>query len=191
MKLPATEKSPVPSSLLVKDDCFRMRKGQSQKGEVAIGAISPTGREWVPRVGGGEGREDSEVGPSPGAILGIGSHTVFLLQSTAPSPGGIGRFATGLLAGDTWAAEPGISLQTLTVSFLCSSLPVPTPHLCKSLGTQLSLALERAKALGEEIDRGLPPPKLLCWDPQWLIVPSSGEEAVGGVLVNKSVPGAS
>lgn len=132
-----------------------------------------------------------EGGQWSGAILGIGSHTVFLHQSTAPSPGGIGRSATGLLAGDAWAAEPGISLQTLTVSFLCSSLPVPTPHLCKSLGIQLSPALERAKALGEEIDRGLPPPKLLCWDPQWLIVPSSGEEAVGGVLVNKSVPGAS
>ena len=55
----------------------------------------------------------------------------------------------------------------------------------------LSLALGRAKVLGEEIDRGLPPTRLLCWDPQWLIVPSWGEEVVGGMLVSKSAPGAS
>lgn len=104
--------------------------------------------------------------PPISVILGIRSHTVFLCQSAAPSPGGVGRSAAGPLAGDAWAAEPGISLQTLTVSFLCSFLPVPTPHLCKSPGILLSPAVVRAKALGEEIDRSLPPPRLLCWDPQ-------------------------
>lgn len=103
--------------------------------------------------------------PAPiSMILGIWSHTVFLCQRAAPFPGGVGRPAAGPLAGDAWAAEPGISLQTLTVSFLCGFLPVPTPHLCESPGILLSPAAVRAKALGEEIDRGLPPPRLLCWD---------------------------
>ncbi|XP_010803620.1 uncharacterized protein LOC113892684 isoform X1 [Bos indicus x Bos taurus] len=89
-------------------------------------------------------------------ILGSRSHTVFPHQCTAPSPGGVGRSAAGLLAGDAWAAEPGISLQALTVSLLCCFLPVPTPHLCKSPGILLSPAVLRAKALDDEIDRAFP-----------------------------------
>lgn len=77
-------------------------------------------------------------------------------QCASPSPGGVGRSAAGLLAGDAWAAEPGISLQALTVSLLCGFLPVPTPHLCKSPGILLSPAVRRAKALDDEIDRDFP-----------------------------------
>ena len=54
------------------------------------------------------------------------------------------------------------------------------------------------KGPGQRDRSGLPPPRLLCWDPQCLIVPglpdpvpSRGEKAVGGVLVSKSTPGAS
>lgn len=42
------------------------------------------------------------------------------------------QIRAGLLAGGAWAPEPGISSQTLTVSFCCGSRPVPTPHLCQA-----------------------------------------------------------
>lgn len=66
---------------------------------------------------------------------------------------GVGSPAAGLLAGEVWAAE----LAFLYRRSLSLSLPVPTPHLCKSPGILLSPALVRAKALGREIDRGLSP----------------------------------
>lgn len=151
----------------------------------------------LPGVGGG-GQLSVTTQVSPGSkILGIRRHTVSLRRRAAPSPGGVGRSAAGLLAGDTWAAQPGISLQTLTVSFLCCFLPVPTPHLCKSPGILLPPAAGRAKALGEEIDRAFPlhaallgPSMTHCpWSPG--PHPSQGEEAQGGAPVSKSGPGAS
>lgn len=91
-------------------------------------------------------------------ILGSGSHTVFPIQCTAPSPGGIGR-STQLacwLEG-AWAAEPGISFTGSLLSLSCAAfLPVPPPHLCKSPGILLSPAVLRAKALDDEIDRAFP-----------------------------------
>ena len=121
-------------------------------------------REWLQRVGrkvrvgrAGALRWPLRSLPPPiSMILGSRSHTGFLCQCSAPTPGGAGRPAAGLLAGDAWVAEPGISLQALTVSFLCCFLPVPTPYLCKSPGILLSPAVLRAKALGKEIDRAFP-----------------------------------
>lgn len=104
-------------------------------------------REWQQhagrkvRVGGQGSPRASQVSRPQFCDPGKQEPRCFPHQCAAPSPGGVGRSAAGLLAGDAWAAEPGISLQALTVSRLCGFLPVPTPHLCKSPGILLSPAV--------------------------------------------------
>lgn len=100
----------------------------------------------------------------PPLILGTRSRSVFLVRVPLPLPGELAglRWPVGWNA---WATEPGISLQTLPVSFSGGSLPFPRPTSARP-GILLSPVLGRAKVLGEEIDGGLPPTRLLWRDPQ-------------------------
>lgn len=107
-----------------------------------------------------------------------GVNAVFLCQSAAPSPGGVGTSAAGLLAGEAGAAEPGRSLQTLTVFFLCGSSRSHAPPL-QAPGILLSPALGRAKALGKEIDRGLAPSKAALLGPSMIHCPLPGRGGGG------------
>lgn len=139
------------------------------------------GREGVQARGG-------TAGPTgllhPPLVLGTRSRSVFLIRALLPLPGELAglRWPVGWSA---WAAEPGISLQTLPVSLSGGSLPFPRPTSARP-GILLSPALARAKVLGKEIDGGLlsPPHKAAVPGPSMTHCPRRGEEVAGGVPVS-------
>jgi hypothetical protein len=104
----------------------------------------------------------------------------------APSPGGVGR-STGQTVG--WrcrAAEPGISFQAHTVSFLYSFLPVPTPHLCQFPGI-----LQPSQTDGVVLSEAALLRPTMTWcasqppDPD----PVPSQEHRHGYAIRKSLPG--
>lgn len=84
----------------------------------------------------------------------------------------------GCLLAEKPGAEPGMSLQTLTVFCLCSSSRshAPPPRVP---GILLSWALVRAEALGKEIDWGLAPSKAALLGPSMTYCPLPGRGGDG------------